>query len=83
MIVVDDDCALASPFKAVGRRGLAGSLFIMKAAGALAERGDPLESMINVLEEMKRSIGTIGASLTSCSVPGIKVHYLILGTVCD
>ena len=73
MVVCDDDCALASPFKAVGRRGLAGSLFLMKAAGALADRADPLESIVNVLEEMKQSIGTIGASLTSCSIPGIII----------
>lgn len=70
MVVCDDDCALSSSFKAVGRRGLAGSLFLMKAAGALADRGDPLESIVHVLEEMKQSIGTIGASLTSCCVPG-------------
>lgn len=71
MVICDDDCALSSPFKAVGRRGLAGSLFLMKTAGALAERGDPLDSIAHVIEEMKQSIGTIGASLTSCSVPGI------------
>jgi dihydroxyacetone kinase len=70
MVICDDDCALSSSFKAVGRRGLAGSLFLMKAAGALSERGEVLDSMVHVLEEMKQSIGTIGASLTSCSVPG-------------
>jgi dihydroxyacetone kinase len=70
MVICDDDCALSSSFKAVGRRGLAGSLFLMKAAGALSDRGDMLDSIVHVLEEMKQSIGTIGASLTSCSVPG-------------
>ncbi len=30
--------------------------------------------MVHVLEEMKKSIGTIGASLTSCSVPGKNVQ---------
>uniref|UniRef100_A0A0P4ZC34 Triokinase/FMN cyclase n=1 Tax=Daphnia magna TaxID=35525 RepID=A0A0P4ZC34_9CRUS len=75
MIICDDDCALSSPFKAVGRRGLAGSLFLMKTAGALAERGDPLDSIAHVIEEMKQSIGTIGASLTSCSVPGGEVMF--------
>jgi dihydroxyacetone kinase len=37
--------------------------------------------MVHVLEEMKKSIGTIGASLTSCSVPGknvkIKVSFQV------
>ena len=70
MVICDDDCALSSPFKAVSRRGFAGSLFLMKAVGALSERGKVLDSMIHELEEMKQSIWTIGASLTSCSVPG-------------
>ena len=78
MVICDDDCALSSPFKAVGRRGLAGSLFLMKAAGALSERGEVLDSMVHVLEEMKQSIGTIGASLTSCSVPGKRKHKIQL-----
>ncbi|XP_046637973.1 triokinase/FMN cyclase-like [Daphnia pulicaria] len=75
MVICDDDCALSSSFKAVGRRGLAGSLFLMKAAGALSERGEMLDSMVHVLEEMKKSIGTIGASLTSCSVPGGETMF--------
>ena len=94
MIICGDDCAIYSTNKAVGRRGLVGSLFLMKviiffkalpksyfivivhlkAAGALSERGDPIDSMIHVLEEMKSSIGTIGVSLTSCSVPGILIE---------
>ena len=31
--------------------------------------------MVHVLEEMKQSIGTIGASLTSCSAPGGEVMF--------
>ena len=56
MVICDDDCALSSPFKAVSRRGFAGSLFLMKAVGALSERGKVLDSMIHELEEMKQSI---------------------------
>ena len=56
MVICDDDCALSSPFKAVSRRGFAGSLFLMKAVVALSERGKVLDSMIHELEEMKQSI---------------------------
>lgn len=70
MVVCSDDCALFSSNRAVGRRGLVGSLFLMKAAGALADRGDPLEAIAANLEEIKTYVGTIGVSLTSCSLPG-------------
>lgn len=86
MVVCSDDCALFSSNRAVGRRGLVGSMFLMKAAGALSERGDPLASIVAVLEEMKSSIGTIGVSLTSCSLPGnessINSKYKHLNFVC-
>ena len=43
----------------------------MKAAGAMAEKGESLQSIAETLEEMKLCIGTMGASLTSSCVPGI------------
>jgi len=76
MVVCADDCAVMSGNKAVGRRGLAGSLFLMKAAGAMAEKGEPLETIAEKLEEMKLYIGTMGASLTSCCVPGAAMFHL-------
>jgi len=49
MVVCADDCAVLSANKAVGRRGLAGSLFLMKAAGAMAEKGESLQSIAETL----------------------------------
>jgi dihydroxyacetone kinase len=39
MVVVGDDCALVPVSNATGRRGLSGTLFVHKVAGAAAEKG--------------------------------------------
>ncbi|XP_055053504.1 triokinase/FMN cyclase [Misgurnus anguillicaudatus] len=69
MVIVADDCAFAQPGKA-GRRGLCGTVFIHKLAGALAEEGCPLDTIVARVNEATKSIGTLGVSLSSCSVPG-------------
>ena len=43
MVVVGDDCALVPVSEATGRRGLAGTLFVHKIAGAAAESGSSLD----------------------------------------
>ncbi|MBN3295994.1 TKFC cyclase, partial [Amia calva] len=69
MVIVADDCAFAVPSKA-GRRGLCGTVLIHKLAGALAEEGCPLEEIVQRVTEVARGIGTLGVSLSPCSVPG-------------
>ncbi|XP_052005145.1 triokinase/FMN cyclase isoform X1 [Xyrauchen texanus] len=69
MVIVGDDCAFTQPSKA-GRRGLCGTVFIHKLAGALAEEGCPLDFIVARLNEATKNIGTLGVSLSPCSVPG-------------
>uniref|UniRef100_A0A671KIE1 Triokinase/FMN cyclase n=1 Tax=Sinocyclocheilus anshuiensis TaxID=1608454 RepID=A0A671KIE1_9TELE len=69
MVIVADDCAFAQPSKA-GRRGLCGTVFIHKMAGALAEKGCPLDEIVARMNEATKNIGTLGVSLSPCSVPG-------------
>ncbi|TRY97997.1 hypothetical protein DNTS_005327 [Danionella cerebrum] len=69
MVVVADDCAFAEPSKA-GRRGLCGTIFIHKLAGALAERGFTLDEIVTRVNKAIKNIGTLGVSLSPCSVPG-------------
>ena len=45
MLVVGDDCAL-SPSRLVGRRGIAGTVFVHKVAGASAAAGDDLATVL-------------------------------------
>ncbi|XP_059932986.1 triokinase/FMN cyclase [Gadus macrocephalus] len=69
MVIVADDCAFERPGKA-GRRGLCGTVFVHKLAGALAEEGCPLDKIVAKVTEVLKGIGTLGVSLSPCSVPG-------------
>jgi ATP-dependent dihydroxyacetone kinase len=67
MVVVDDDVALPDLPQA---RGVAGTLFVHKIAGALAERGVKLDEITRRVETVIAGTKTIGMSLDTCTVPG-------------
>lgn len=46
----------------VGRRGLSGHLVALKSACALAERGENLEKVTQVMEYVASNVGTIGVA---------------------
>lgn len=46
----------------VGRRGLSGHLIALKSACALAERGESLERVAEVMEYVASNVGTIGVA---------------------
>ena len=50
-VKVDDDIAVQDSLYTVGRRGVAGTLFVHKLAGAAAERGDSLAEVKAVAEK--------------------------------
>ena len=67
MVIVDDDVALPDLPQA---RGVAGTLFVHKIAGAMAENGANLEACTLAAERVIKSTRSIGMSLDTCSVPG-------------
>jgi len=67
MVIVDDDIALPELPQA---RGVAGTLFVHKIAGALAEQGASLEVITSAVDHVIASTLTIGMSLDTCTVPG-------------
>lgn len=67
MVVVDDDVALPDLPQA---RGVAGTLFVHKIAGALAARGLKLDEITKRVEKVIAGTKTIGMSLDTCTVPG-------------
>jgi dihydroxyacetone kinase len=67
MVVVDDDIALPDLPQA---RGVAGTLFVHKIAGALAEQGSDLDAVTAAAERVIKSTHSIGMSLDTCTVPG-------------
>ncbi|XP_040528462.1 triokinase/FMN cyclase [Gallus gallus] len=74
MVVVGDDCAFASQKKA-GRRGLCGTVLVHKVAGAMAEAGASLDEIVTRVSAVTKAMGTLGLSLSPCSVPGSKPTF--------
>ncbi len=67
MVIVDDDIALPDLPQA---RGVAGTLFVHKIAGALAAQGSTLETVSEAAREVIKGVVSIGMSLDTCTVPG-------------
>ncbi|KAK2525203.1 Tkfc [Columba guinea] len=74
MLVVGDDSAFAAP-KKVGRRGLCGIVLLHKVAGAMAEAGATLDEIVEKVSAAAKAMGTLGLSLSPCSVPGSKPTF--------
>lgn len=67
IVIVDDDIALPDLPQS---RGLAGTLFVHKVAGYLAEQGHDLAHVTEAAERVITSCKSIGMSLDTCTVPG-------------
>ncbi len=67
VVLVADDVALPEAQQA---RGLAGTLFVHKIAGALAARGASLEEVAATAREVAAAVVSLGLSLSGCHPPG-------------
>ena len=67
MVIVDDDIALPHLPQP---RGVAGTLFVHKIAGDLAENGADLNAVRAAAEQTISAMASIGMSLDTCTVPG-------------
>lgn len=67
MVVVDDDVALPDLPQA---RGVAGTLFVHKIAGALADQGESLSAITKAAKGVIAQVVSIGMSLDTCTIPG-------------
>ena len=52
-----------------GRRGVAGTIFVEKIAGAAAERGDSLEEVTRIATKVNDQTRSMGLALGPCTVP--------------
>ncbi|QIX00956.1 hypothetical protein AMS68_006473 [Peltaster fructicola] len=57
----------------VGRRGLSGHVIALKAACALAHRGESLERVAEVMEYVAANVGTISAAFDRVALPNGRV----------
>jgi phosphoenolpyruvate---glycerone phosphotransferase subunit DhaK len=67
--VIDDDVAVQDSTHTVGRRGVAGNFFVIKACGAAAERGADLDALLALAGKVNSRVRTMGVALTSCTPP--------------
>ena len=68
-VIVDDDVAVQNRRYTVGRRGVAGNFFVIKACGAAAEQGAGLEQLVALGKKVNSLVRTMGVAITSCTPP--------------
>jgi dihydroxyacetone kinase len=68
-VYVNDDIAVKDSLYTIGRRGVAGTVFVHKIAGAAAEEGRSLEEVKKVAQKAISNVRSIGFALTSCTTP--------------
>jgi dihydroxyacetone kinase-like protein len=68
-LIVDDDVAVKDSTYTVGRRGVAGNFFVIKAVGASSEQGADLDELLRVGNKVNAVTRTMGMALTSCTPP--------------
>lgn len=71
MVVVGDDVGVGrAKAGKVGRRGIAGTVLVLKIAGAMAALGRPLDDVAGVARLAAANVVSAGASLEHVHVPG-------------
>ena len=68
-VVVNDDVAVENSTWTAGRRGIAGTVFVHKIAGAKAETGADLAEVKRVAEKVIANVRSMGMALAPCTVP--------------
>lgn len=68
-VYVNDDIAVKDSLYTVGRRGVAGTVFVHKIAGAAAEMGKELEEVKAVANKAIENVRSFGFAFTSCTPP--------------
>lgn len=68
-VVVNDDVAVKDSLYTVGRRGVAGTVFVHKIAGAKAEEGASLDEVQAVAQKVIDNVRTMGMAIQPCTVP--------------
>ena len=69
ILTINDDVAVKDSTYTVGRRGVAGNFFVIKAVGAASERGDDLDEVVRIGKKVNDVTRTMGVALTACTPP--------------
>lgn len=77
-VVVADDVAVDGSLYTVGRRGVAGTVFVHKIAGAKAETGASLEEVQATAQKVIDNVRTMGVAIAPCTVPAAGTPGFVL-----
>lgn len=78
-VVVRDDVAVPDSTYSTGRRGIAGTLFVHKIAGAKAETGADLEQVKLAAKKAAANVRSMGMAMTPCTLPAVGTPGFVLG----
>lgn len=78
-VIVKDDVAVEDSTYSTGRRGIAGTVFVHKLAGAKAETGASLSEVKAAAEKTVRNIRSMGMAMSSCTIPSVGKPGFSLG----
>ena len=68
-VIVADDVAVENSTWTTGRRGIAGTIFVHKLAGACAEAGGDLAEVKRIAEKVIENVRSMGMAVDACTVP--------------
>jgi dihydroxyacetone kinase-like protein len=68
-VITNDDVAVKDSTWTVGRRGIAGTVFVHKIAGGAAEAGLDLAAVQKIGERVNANVRSMGVALSPCIVP--------------
>jgi dihydroxyacetone kinase-like protein len=68
-VIIDDDVSVVNSTYTVGRRGVAGNFFVIKACGAAADAGQSLNQLVEIGKKVNSVVRTMGVALTGCTPP--------------
>ncbi|MBQ7216637.1 MAG: dihydroxyacetone kinase subunit DhaK [Synergistaceae bacterium] len=78
-VIVADDVAVENSTWTTGRRGIAGTVFVHKIAGACAEAGADLQTVKRVAEKVIANVRSMGMAVNACTVPAAGKPSFELG----
>ncbi len=70
-VIVRDDVAVPDSTYSTGRRGIAGTIFVHKIAGAAAEQGKSLEEVKALAQKTIDNVRSMGMAMTPCILPAV------------
>ena len=77
-VIVNDDVAVKDSLYTTGRRGVAGTIFVHKIAGARAEEGASLVEVKACAENVIKNVRSMGMAIAPCTVPAAGKHGFTL-----